>query len=777
MLATAIMGVIARQPKAWAGGWELRGNALGHILEVDSAGIIANSIYIANRYNQGIYLSKDFGHTWETLLARTDIEQIKPLKTRQNILVKTPDEIFKFNLNTRELQNIPAPHEIDFSQMRIVEAYENEALINLNGKKLGIWDLKKSTLNILWNESEDTLIDVWANRNLKTLVVQTKNIKGVQSYISANKGATWKEIENLKNVRVRDVAFTNNYAFVLTRDIGIAIVDGLGHISRWVSPADGKMADEIDLAGDTLIVTSREPDSKVNIYISQNLGETWENTNFWSGQASLSFGYGLSLRHYWDGYQLTEVLIHPYLGMFALPIEKQNRLKPLFDKLWKGQKDGELEARITAYFDHAYPLLGTSRIQEPKNTADTTTNYKGRTATEPELYYSGHNGIDFGLPYGTEIVAPQKGWARRINCYMCGNTILIEHDDGYKTIYMHLQEKDLVTKSYNGTSIEQGETLGRVGMSGNTTGPHLHFSVIRPDSRGRRDNTPNLVDPFGWQDPNTLDPWELFGWTDSYGAEHGARSSYLWKEATKNYIAQYKGESTNISWENLNVQIPSNFVAENATIEIAQSATPPNTHVNNKIYKALIGTSFQINCVDITGKFIHKLQKAITLRIKIPQNVLADVDPKTLDIYHLINGDWQKLQGNVNTTTLVVTGDTSTLSTFAVFGEKLTQEMPQTTVRVVGNIDENGWFAEYPEIQLISNDTNNITFVSLGNDIWEEYHSPIKIREDGISKIYYRGLNALGDVEPTQELWLYVNVARKPIDVLHINPIKMKVKQ
>ena len=77
---------------------------------------------------------------------------------------------------------------------------------------------------------------------------------------------------------------------------------------------------------------------------------------------------------------------------------------------------------------------------------------------------------------------------------------------------MHLQKEGLV-KAGPSAWIDEGEVLGKVGMTGNTSGPHLHFAVLKDtDSDGSFwDEKPNgRVDPFGWQDPDAKDPCRNF---------------------------------------------------------------------------------------------------------------------------------------------------------------------------------------------------------------------------------------------------------------------------
>ena len=85
-----------------------------------------------------------------------------------------------------------------------------------------------------------------------------------------------------------------------------------------------------------------------------------------------------------------------------------------------------------------------------------------------------HEGIDWGCPIGTTVMASragtviQAGW---VNGY--GNCITISHGDGVVTRYGHL---DRIQASV-GQTVSQGETIGCSGNTGRSTGPHLHFEI------------------------------------------------------------------------------------------------------------------------------------------------------------------------------------------------------------------------------------------------------------------------------------------------------------
>jgi murein DD-endopeptidase MepM/ murein hydrolase activator NlpD len=85
-----------------------------------------------------------------------------------------------------------------------------------------------------------------------------------------------------------------------------------------------------------------------------------------------------------------------------------------------------------------------------------------------------HRGIDIASEIGTRIVAPADGvvkFSDLINGY--GRAVIIDHGNGISTLYGHLSGFAVSA----GQLIHRGDTLGYVGQSGRSTGPHLHYEV------------------------------------------------------------------------------------------------------------------------------------------------------------------------------------------------------------------------------------------------------------------------------------------------------------
>jgi len=86
-----------------------------------------------------------------------------------------------------------------------------------------------------------------------------------------------------------------------------------------------------------------------------------------------------------------------------------------------------------------------------------------------------HTGVDIAAKYGTAVVAAGSGTVIRAGWYGgYGRTVDIDHGDGVVTRYAHLSKIGVGL----GETVRRGQYIGRVGSSGHTTGPHLHFEVI-----------------------------------------------------------------------------------------------------------------------------------------------------------------------------------------------------------------------------------------------------------------------------------------------------------
>jgi len=93
-----------------------------------------------------------------------------------------------------------------------------------------------------------------------------------------------------------------------------------------------------------------------------------------------------------------------------------------------------------------------------------------------------HDGIDIAAPIGTPVLAAHSGRVAysddKLSGY--GNLVIIKGDDGYTTVYAH-HRRNLVDK---GERVQRGQKIAEVGVTGRSSGPHLHFEVRAKNAAG-----------------------------------------------------------------------------------------------------------------------------------------------------------------------------------------------------------------------------------------------------------------------------------------------------
>ncbi len=157
---------------------------------------------------------------------------------------------------------------------------------------------------------------------------------------------------------------------------------------------------------------------------------------------------------------------------------------------------------LPQYYDENGRSTKRTIMKTPINGARLSSGYGNRK--HPILGYTKmHRGLDFAAPSGTPVFAAGDGVIEKAGWNgSYGRYIRIRHTGTYKTAYAHLS--GIIKNIRVGKRVLQGKTIGFVGSSGRSTGPHLHYEVLR---NNKQVNPMNIKLPAGKNVPknNILD--------------------------------------------------------------------------------------------------------------------------------------------------------------------------------------------------------------------------------------------------------------------------------
>jgi len=428
---------------------------------------------------------------------------------------------------------------------------------------------------------------------------------------------------------------------------------------------------------------------------------------------------------------------------------------PFLDLPWdyqgKGFKDEALN--IYSFFDHEYPLLFT----EPASAKGKTLPYTGIRENEQIKPYSGHNGYDYPLHNGTPVLAADSGIASYKKDDGGGETIVINHGNEFFTWYMHLQRASLIVDRPGETiNVTKGQRIGFSGNTGNnTTGPHLHISVIKDlNNNGILDfgiDYPNgLVDPYGWQ-PNSVsdiqdDPWLALG---------GSKSHYLWINPLTPITSQISATGSSLAVGQANIVFPDDSSRPNLNLSIDEQ--PASNALQN-----LKGAShtFDIKASDTSGNLISTFTKPFELIINYGKSDITNIKEDTISL-HWFNPEsqtWEKIPTTLDTTEKTASAQLSHMSLFVLMGEIKDLTSPTTAIELLGAEGKDGWFRSDVTVALNATDNPsgvgiNQTYFSIGNNIdWELYEQPLTFTEEGTYTTYTHSIDKGGNVETPHSL-------------------------
>ncbi len=143
------------------------------------------------------------------------------------------------------------------------------------------------------------------------------------------------------------------------------------------------------------------------------------------------------------------------------------------------------------YYDRKGNTIKRSLLKTPIHGARITSTFGVRE--HPVLGFSRmHQGLDYGAPKGTPILAAGDGVVQYVKNLSrgYGKHIQIKHTNSYATLYAHLSR--FGSNITNGSKVKQGQVIGYVGATGLASGPHLHYEVIKD---GKKVNPAKLQIP------------------------------------------------------------------------------------------------------------------------------------------------------------------------------------------------------------------------------------------------------------------------------------------
>ena len=152
---------------------------------------------------------------------------------------------------------------------------------------------------------------------------------------------------------------------------------------------------------------------------------------------------------------------------------QEDRIKQIEAELKRQEEEAKKKAEAQGQTYKPVSIGNINFVWPCPSSGRITSGFGGRTSPT-EGASSNHQGIDIGASSGSDIIAAADGTVTiSTYSYSAGNYIMIDHGGGLTTVYMHCS-KLLVSA---GETVKKGQVIAKVGSTGYSTGPHLHFGV------------------------------------------------------------------------------------------------------------------------------------------------------------------------------------------------------------------------------------------------------------------------------------------------------------
>jgi len=429
----------------------------------------------------------------------------------------------------------------------------------------------------------------------------------------------------------------------------------------------------------------------------------------------------------------------------------------------KGRSFEDVAFDPVAWFDHQYPLQ--DYCCDPPVLL-----YYGKLKN---LYYRSHNGYDYGLKNGVElntpVLAAASGWAEFHPWEKtggAGNVIKIDHGNGYQTWYEHLSGDGLVVNT-EGKSVyvQKGQAIGKVGMTGRTTGPHIHFSVYK-DANGNGnfdDDIPyGVTDPLGWEGDSD-DPWAL--WTD--GKRYGSTSVALFLARRPVDKVAIPTSGGTLTTDKVTISVPAGASLEPFLLNFLFG---PAGSFSQSILG--VGPSFFLTALGSFNQEIQELREPATIEYNYSALDVTNIVEATLKMYwfNQVTGSWEALPSVVDTGSKLIRAVTTHFSQFAVMGQARDLIPPETELIITGENGEDHWYRSDVRVSLESRDNEggvgvHATLYSLNGNDWFEYTQPLEFTEEGSYTISYESYDNADNKEERKSFEFHIDKTPPRVEV------------
>lgn len=706
----------------------------------------------------GISITKDFGDTWQDLgLAKRGVTDIYYQREDRSIYAATYYSVFDSTKGHNTL-GLYVSYDVGKTWQHMgpevsaskVLAFDNTILLGTYSHGLWFSDDNGAT----WNQK---LGSGYFGPRIKMLKLVGNAIYAyddAKTYVSLDQGLNWQVFQPLGDEKIADIEGTSEIIFAGTSN-GKGMFYSKDGGTSWTKDSFWLEKSVHSIKYFPLTKTFYLGTS-IGVWFSSDNGKTWNSTYAPFSKQTLGIAWVFS-----ENSKLFATVQQEGVYKYNIP-SPINDVKPYFAFPWKQTYPNETLDSISAFFDHAYPLLGYDVYPEPSTYASTTTNFYGLSLPIPELYYSSHDGTDFAVKYGTEVLAVQSGSASYgYEKYGLGYFIKVTHVNGYQTIYGHLQPH----QEKPPTQIAQGDTIGKVGMSGNTSGPHLHFTVVQDvnaDGDFTNDTPHGKTDPFGWQSILLPDPWNGYQWQDELGIHTACANIYLWQDPLYTKRIYLDGKANQTIFLDIKIQF-----RESQQVYTALITPLPTKRVNIGGSKVpLANTFFELTVLDTFGNEVVNANN-FDIEIYYDDLALLNINEESLEVLRRdnVNNDWVPVSSDIDKAANTVR--ITTQSGLIVLTGLPTDTLPPITKIKIHGKKSNATYVEMPVIELTAEDTDYQSTVQtilykINDGEFLEYAEPFLLPLGYTTTTYtlqYRSLDAHQNLEEINSLQIAVDVS------------------